>query len=193
MKGAGRWLLPLSVVPVVLLLAFGLSRDATVLPSALVGSEAPDFHLETIAGDTVSLDDLRGHVAILNFWASWCLPCRDEHPILVRASETWPDDVVVAGVLYQDSRASALRFMQRLGGDWPSGMDPASRTAIDYGVYGVPETFFLSRDGRVARKHIGPITWEVVESAVDSLLSVPAKPAAEPAVDEARAPEGVGQ
>lgn len=193
MKGAGRWLLPLSVVPVILLLAFGLSRDATVLPSALVGSEAPDFHLETIAGDTVSLDDLRGHVAILNFWASWCLPCRDEHPILVRASETWPDDVVVAGVLYQDSRASALRFMQRLGGDWPSGMDPASRTAIDYGVYGVPETFFLSRDGRVARKHIGPITWQVVESAVDSLLSVPAGPTAEPAVDDARTPEGVGQ
>ncbi len=167
-----RWLLPVSVVPVVLMLAYGLGRDATVLPSALVGSEAPEFRLETLEGDTVRLAELRGKVVVLNFWASWCIPCRTEHPILVRASETWSaDEVAVVGVVYQDSRPNARRFMERLGGEWPSGLDPASRTAIDYGVYGVPETFFLSADRRVAKKQVGPITWELVRTTVDSLLA----------------------
>lgn len=172
MRSRLRWLLPASVVPVVALLAFGLTRDATVLPSALVGKEAPEFHLETVAGDTVSLEDLRGKVVVLNFWASWCIPCRTEHAVLLRASTVWPaEDVAVVGVVYQDSRANARRFMERLGGEWPSGLDPASRTAIDYGVYGVPETFFLSADGRVARKQVGPVTWELVRTTVDSLLA----------------------
>lgn len=172
MRGRLRWLLPVSVLPVVFLLAYGLGRDATVLPSALVGSEAPEFRLQTLEGDTVRLADLRGKVVVLNFWASWCIPCRTEHPILVRVSETWPaDEVAVVGVVYQDSRPNARRFMERLGGDWPSGLDPASRTAIDYGVYGVPETFFLSPDGRVAKKQVGPITWELVRTTVDSLLA----------------------
>lgn len=172
MRGRLRWLLPASVVPVVALLAFGLTRDATVLPSALVGNEAPEFHLETVEGDTVRLEDLRGKVVVLNFWASWCIPCRTEHSVLLRASRAWPaEEVAVVGVVYQDSRPNARRFMERLGGEWPSGLDPASRTAIDYGVYGVPETFFLSADGRVAKKQVGPVTWELVRSTVDSLLA----------------------
>lgn len=167
-----RWLLPAAVVPVVGLLAFGLTRDATVLPSALVGKEAPAFHLETVEGDTVRLDDLRGKVVVLNFWASWCIPCRTEHSVLLRASRAWPaENVAVVGIVYQDSRPNARRFMEALGGDWPSGLDPASRTAIDYGVYGVPETYFLSADGRVARKQVGPVTWELVRATVDSLLA----------------------
>ena len=152
------------------LLGFGLTRDVQELPSALVGQPAPSFRGETLTGDTLSSESLDGEVVILNFWASWCIPCRQEHPVLVRATRTYPDSVArVVGVVYQDGRSSARRFMERLGGEWPSLMDPGSRIAIDYGVYGVPETFFLAPDGTVAKKHIGPVTWDLVTSTVDSL------------------------
>lgn len=157
------------------LLGFGLTRDVQKLPSALVGKTAPGFRAETLAGDSLGLSELRGNVVVLNFWASWCIPCRQEHAVLRRAERAFRGrDARVVGVVYQDGRSAARRFMRDLGGDWPSLLDPASRIAIDYGVYGVPETFFLSRDGTVARKHIGPLTWEVVESTVDSLLARPA-------------------
>lgn len=152
------------------LLAFGLTRDAQELPSALVGKQAPSFRGETLAGDTLSSEELEGRVVVLNFWASWCVPCRQEHDVLQRAARTWPDSTArVVGVVYQDGRTAARRFMEELGGDWPSLMDPGSRIAIDFGVYGVPETYFLAPDGTVARKRIGPVTWELVRSTVDSL------------------------
>ncbi len=152
------------------LLAFGLTRDAQELPSALVGQEAPSFRGETLDGDTLSSEELAGRVVIVNFWASWCVPCREEHGVLVRASRTYPDSVAgVVGVVYQDGRSAARSFMRELGGEWPSLMDPGSRIAMDFGVYGVPETFFLAPDGTVARKHIGPVTWDLVRSTVDSL------------------------
>lgn len=156
------------------LLAFGLTRDAQELPSALVGREAPTFRGETLAGDTLSSESLKGRVVVLNFWASWCIPCRQEHAVLVRTSRSYPDSVArVVGVVYQDSRSAARRFMAELGGDWPSLLDPGSRVAIDFGVYGVPETFFLAPDGSVARKHIGPVTWDLVQATVDSLRGGP--------------------
>lgn len=156
------------------LLAFGLTRDARELPSALVGQEAPSFRGETVDGDSLSSEELRGRVVILNFWASWCPPCRVEHDVLRRAERTYPDSVArVVGVVYQDGRSAARRFMEELGGDWPSLVDPGSRVAIDFGVYGPPETFFLAPDGTVARKQIGPVTWELVRSTVDSLRGGP--------------------
>lgn len=160
------------------LLGFGLTRDARELPSALIGREAPGFRAPTLSGDTLSLEALRGDVVLLNFWASWCGPCRVEHPVLLRAERAWGDRVHVVGVVYQDSRAAARRFMEQLGGDWPSVVDPGSRIAIDYGVYGPPETFFVSPDGVVARKQIGPVTWPLVRSTVDSLLAAGAASAA---------------
>lgn len=119
----------------------------------------------------IVLSDLRGRVVILNFWASWCAPCRAEHPVLVRTDETYDrDDVVLLGVLYQDTEENGRRFMSEFGGDWPTVLDPNSRTALDYGVYGAPETFFIGADGRVAKKHLTPVTWELVSQTVDSLL-----------------------
>ncbi len=157
------------------LLGFGLNRDVQKLPSALVGQPAPAFSSETLSGDTLSSRELRGRVVILNFWASWCVPCRQEHAVLQRAERAWEEDRArVVGVVYQDTRPAARRFMERLGGDWPSLMDPESRIAIDFGVYGVPETFFLGPDGTVAKKHIGALSWDVVRSTVDSLLDAPA-------------------
>lgn len=172
MSGWKRWLPPLLALPFLALLAFGLTRDPRTLASPLPGTAAPAFALQTLDGDTVSLAGLRGKVVVLNFWASWCIPCRQEHPALARAAERYPEsDVRVVGVLYQDTPEGARRFLDALGGDWPTGLDPGSRTAIDFGVYGVPETYFIGREGRVARKHIGPVSWELVSSTVDSLLA----------------------
>jgi cytochrome c biogenesis protein CcmG/thiol:disulfide interchange protein DsbE len=181
-----RWLLPLAALPVLALLAYGLTRSTFVLPSALVGQPAPDFRLETLDGDTIQLADHRGKAVLLNFWASWCIPCRAEHDVLIRTSRTYPPtDLAVIGVVYQDSRANAMTFMRGLGGDWPSVLDPSTRIAIDYGVYGVPESFFVGPDGQVAFKHVGALTWDLVESKVDSLLA-----SRDPALSRAPSSEG---
>ncbi len=168
-----RWLLPLVALPILWLLYWGMGRDTYVLPSPMAGLEAPEFHLVGFDGDTLSLADLRGRVVILNFWASWCIPCRTEHPVLVQTERTWDDsEVVLLGVVYQDSRANAERFLTQYGGDWTHVLDPSQRTAIDYGVYGVPETFFIGRDGHISHKQVGPVTWDLVRYQVDSLLAV---------------------
>lgn len=172
MSGWKRWLIPGAAIPLLALLAFGLTRPAKKLPSALLGEPAPPIRGATLDGDSASLEELRGEVTIVNFWASWCGPCRLEHPALMRASRRWPDDSVsLLGVVYQDTRAGARAFMRRYGGDWPSVLDPGTRTAIDYGVTGVPETFFVGPDGTVVSKHKGPLSWERLRARVDSAMA----------------------
>jgi cytochrome c biogenesis protein CcmG/thiol:disulfide interchange protein DsbE len=175
MRGKARWLLPLLAIPFLAVLALGLGRDRYVLPTPMIGSPSPEFTLETLAGgDSLGLAALEGKVVLLNFWASWCVPCRAEHDVLKMADRNWPEsDVEVVGIVYQDSRANAQRFLDQLGGDWPQLMDPASRTAINFGVYGVPESYFLNRDGTIGYKQVGPVSWGLVESVVDSLLALP--------------------
>lgn len=166
-------MLPLVALPVLALLAYGLGRESYVLPSPLVSEAAPPFQLETLKGDSLSLEDLRGRVVLLNFWASWCLPCREEHGVLLRTAETYPESkVAVVGVVYQDSKQNAERFLREMGGDWTHVLDPTTRVGIDYGVYGVPETFFLSPEGEISFKQVGPVTWDVVRTKVDSLLAL---------------------
>lgn len=177
MSSRWRWILPLAAVPAIALLAFGLTRDAKTLPSALIGSPAPDFRLESMydEADSLSLAGLRGRVVVLNFWASWCVPCIGEHPYLTDLSRAYdPEDVQLLGVLYQDTPDRGRSFMRRYGGHWPSVVDRGSRTAIRYGVYGVPETFVISPEGTIAHKLVGPLdarTAPTVVSTVDSLLA----------------------
>ncbi len=169
-------------IPVIGILAFGLTRDPKAIVSPLPGKPAPSFALSVFApgegatalnvGDTVRLADHAGQVVVLNFWASWCLQCRDEHRDLsATATEYFDKGVRFYGLLYNDQESFGLRWIQEMGGQtYPSLLDPRTRTAIDYGLYGVPETFFVSRDGRVAYKHIGPISQRQLSQKLDSLL-----------------------
>lgn len=176
-KKALRWALPLAALPPLALLGFGLTRDVKTLPSALIGAPAPEFRLENMydASDSIALADHRGRVVVLNYWASWCVPCIVEHPELVRLRADYdPDEVTLLGVLYQDVPERGRDFMQRHGGAWPSVVDGGSRTSIRYGVYGVPETFLISPEGTVAYKLVGPLdgrTTPVFRAKLDSLLA----------------------
>ncbi|HKG92618.1 MAG TPA: redoxin domain-containing protein [Gemmatimonadaceae bacterium] len=175
-----------AAVPFIALLGFGLRHDPREIPSPLPGREAPGFALAVFsvapnadappAPDTVRLAALRGDVVVLNFWASWCLACRDEHGPLAQTAASYANrpDVHFYGVLYQDSPENGREWLRRMGvPDYPALEDPRSRAAIDYGLYGVPETFFIGRDGRVAYKHVGPVTERLLASKIDSLLAAP--------------------
>jgi len=170
------------LLPVIGLLAFGLTRDPKAIDSPLPGKPAPDFSLSVFApgegtlamsiGDTVKLAEHRGGIVVLNFWASWCLACRDEHLDLSKAARAYHDrGVRFYGLLYNDQESSGRKWIEDMGGQaYPSLLDPRTRTAIDYGLYGVPETFFVTSDGRVAYKHIGPISERQLAQKLDSLL-----------------------
>ena len=170
------------LLPVIGLLAFGLTRDPKAIDSPLPGKPAPDFALSVFApgegklaravGDTVKLASHAGGIVVLNFWASWCLQCRDEHQDLSNTARAYFDrGVRFYGLLYNDQEAFGLKLIQEMGGQaYPSLLDPRTRTAIDYGLYGVPETFLVTGDGRVAYKHIGPISERLLSQKLDSLI-----------------------
>lgn len=181
------------VVPLLALFRIGLKMDPRSIPSPLPGREAPEFTLvrmdggdgetETVPADSmvVRLSEHRGEVVVLNFWASWCLACRDEHAPLSEVAELYRDrGVVFYGILYNDTPPNARRWIEGMGGQsYATLLDPGSRTAIDYGLYGVPETFFIDRDGKVAYKQIGPVTRELLIRQIEALLEEPSQEVAE--------------
>ncbi len=176
-----RWfggsILLITVTVLVWVFAFGLSRDPSVVASALRGQPAPEFALRTLDGeDTIRLSDMRGRVAVVNFWASWCTPCIEEHAALAAAWARYRDrGVVVVGILFQDTPSNGIEFMQRLGGDWPVVEDPNSRTALAFGVAGVPETFFVGPNGRISHREVGAVTYEVLTEQITRLLQQEAR------------------
>lgn len=160
-------------VPIVMLLGYGLTRDPRHIASPLPGRPAPEFALPALeAGDSIRLSQLRGNVVVVNFWASWCIPCRDEHPVLLEAARDYePRGVKFLGIAYNDKPADSQRWLNELGKSYPSLVDEGARTAIDYGVSGVPETFILDKQGVVAFKKFGPITSSEIKQKLDSLLA----------------------
>jgi len=170
-----RWAIPAAVVPVLVLLAYGFRTNPREIPSPLVGRPAAAFRLTTFTGDPVSLESLRGKVVMLNFWASWCVPaCYDEAPALERTWLQYKDKgVMVVGVDIQDREEAAKKFLAQFGHSFPNAPDPAGRVAVDYGVYGVPETFFIDRKGRVRFKQVGALTDEIARQWLDRLLREP--------------------
>jgi cytochrome c biogenesis protein CcmG/thiol:disulfide interchange protein DsbE len=156
------------IAALVWILASGFGKDPHALPSVLEGKSAPAFTLLDLEGQEVSLTDYAGKPMVVNFWASWCSPCAMEHPALLRGAQAYPD-VVFLGVLYGDTIEKANVFLKNRGSAYPSLQDPEQRTAIDYGVAGVPETFFLSRDHVVVSKVSGPLNQPALVSAVEEI------------------------
>lgn len=167
-----KLLIPLSVVPFLALLAYAFKLDPKYVPSPLIQKPAPDFTLKLLDGGTIILSHLRGRPVVVNFWASWCFPaCWNEAPRLEAAWQRYKDrGLMIIGVVYQDREQNARDFIAQHGKTYPNGMDPESRIAIDYGVYGVPETFFIDRGGLIAHKQIGEISTEILTAQVEKLL-----------------------
>ena len=154
-----RWLAPLGAAVLVAVLAVALLRGGTSGTSPLVGKPAPDFTLTTLDGRTFRLRDHLGRPMIVNFWASWCVPCREEAPYL-RELANDAGNLSLVGVVFQDKPEAARAFVSEFALPFPSVIDSQSRTAIDYGVSGVPETFFIDGRGVIVDKQGGPFTRE---------------------------------
>jgi cytochrome c biogenesis protein CcmG/thiol:disulfide interchange protein DsbE len=167
-----RYFLPLvATLGVLVLLAYGMTREPRYIPSPLIARPAPLFALPLFDGPTLRLEELRGEVVFLNFWASWCPPCRQEAPLLEAAWQKYREDgVVFVGVNIQDDEARAREFLEEFGITYPNGIDRGSKIAIDYGVWGLPETFFIDRDGRITYKHVGALGWDTIGAKLDEAL-----------------------
>jgi cytochrome c biogenesis protein CcmG/thiol:disulfide interchange protein DsbE len=167
-----RFAIPLALfIALVAFLAIGLTRDPHEVPSPLINKAAPAFQLPQLkeAQKTFSPQEMRGKVWLLNFWASWCPPCRDEHPVLLELASSGA--VPIYGVNYKDKREDGLNWL-RDGGD-PyvlNAFDADGRVGIDFGVYGVPETYLIDKEGIIRYKQFGPITSEVVQKKILPLV-----------------------
>jgi cytochrome c biogenesis protein CcmG/thiol:disulfide interchange protein DsbE len=166
------YLLP---VVVFLLLAGGFYRglgiDSNVLPSPLIDQPAPQFDLPPLPGaeHRFSSADLAGHVSLVNTFASWCAPCREEHPVLNALAQT--KRVPIYGINYKDKEDAALAWLAELGNPYTGIGADDGRVGIDWGVYGVPETFVVDRGGRIRYKHVGPLTRADVERIILPLVA----------------------
>jgi cytochrome c biogenesis protein CcmG/thiol:disulfide interchange protein DsbE len=156
----------LVVAPLLAILVLNLGRDPRSVRSPLIGRSAPSFSLAPVGGGSrVSLDSFRGRPVVVNFWATWCVPCFQEHAALTAAARTF-GDVQFVGIVYEDEEPKTQAFLQERSAPYPSLMDPDGKTAIDYGVFGVPETFFIDAGGRIVDKYVGPLDRETIAALV---------------------------
>ena len=168
-----RFLVPLGLFLVLaVFLAIGLNRDPREVPSPLIGKPAPAFKLEQLAdpAQTFSPEDMKGKVWLLNVWASWCVSCRQEHPLLVEFAKRGIAPLV--GLDYKDARPDGLGWLRQFGNPYMlSAYDADGRVGIDYGVYGVPETYLIDKAGVIRYKHIGPITEEALANKIVPMIA----------------------
>jgi len=167
-----RYLLPLGVFIVVAgFLFYGLNLNPREVPSPLIGKPAPEFALPVLhqPDKRFTPKDMAGQVWLLNVWASWCVACRDEHPLLVELAKR--KLVPVGGLNYKDHPADAQKWLQHFGDPYVTSVsDLEGRVAIDFGVYGVPETFVIDRAGVIRHKHIGPLTEDALKEQILPLV-----------------------
>jgi cytochrome c biogenesis protein CcmG/thiol:disulfide interchange protein DsbE len=150
------------------LLGYGLTTEPKYIPTPFIAKPAPPFALALFDGGTLTLHQLRGKVVFLNFWASWCPPCRAEARMLEAAWQKHREQgVVFLGVNIQDEEENARAFLQEFGITYPNGLDRGARIAIEYGVWGLPETFFIDRDGRITYKHVGALGWQTITAKLE--------------------------
>ncbi len=167
-----RFFIVVAVVgPILALFAYGFTLNPRAIPTPLLAKPAAPFALTLFDGRRLSLEELRGKVIFLNFWASWCPPCRAEARTLEAAWQKYKDqDVVFLGIDIQDTEEDARAFLKEFGITYPNGRDPLGKIAIDYGVWGLPETFIIDRDGRITYKHVGALGWKVITTKLDEGL-----------------------
>ncbi len=167
-----RYLIPLIVFVVLVgFLAVGLNLKPREVPSPLIDKPAPAFSLPRLDApeQALGLQDLKGKVWLLNVWASWCVACRQEHPLLVELAGQ--NMVPIYGLNYKDKRDDAIAWLARFGNPYVASLsDTEGLVGIDYGVYGVPETFVIDKDGTIRLKHIGPVTPEALRDTILPLV-----------------------
>jgi cytochrome c biogenesis protein CcmG/thiol:disulfide interchange protein DsbE len=174
-----RWPRRIALLALVVLIgvaaAYGtrFGTDPTIVDSPLIGQPAPDVTLPYLEKDgTLSLTDLRGDIVVVNFWASWCTACREEHDDLIMTAQRFRDDgVTFLGIVYQDRPEAAIGMLDEMGRGYDNLTDPGSRAAIDFGVFGVPETFFIDRGGTVVAKVVGRSDLALLTATVETILA----------------------
>ena len=145
------------------ILSAGLGKNPNQIRSPLVGRAAPTFALREVGtGRTVDLGAFKGKPVVINFWATWCGPCWEEHPVLVANAQRLGSDVQFLGVVFQDKEETILNFLRQRGSSYPTVVDDQGKTAIAYGVGGIPETFFLDANGVIRAKHNGPMSTDIL-------------------------------
>jgi cytochrome c biogenesis protein CcmG/thiol:disulfide interchange protein DsbE len=167
-----RFLIPLGLfLALAVFLGVGLKLDPREVPSPLIDKPAPDFALPSLAAPdkTITRADMLGKVWLLNVWASWCVSCRQEHPVLVDFAQR--KQVALIGLNYKDERNDGLAWLQAGGNPYDDSLfDHDGRTGINFGVYGVPETFVIDKQGVIRYKHTGPITPDALRDKIEPLL-----------------------
>ncbi len=168
-----RYIIPLVIFAgLVMLLLYGLQNDPGIVPSPFIDMPVPDFEVSQLHDpqSVFSSSDLEGDVVLLNVWATWCIPCRDEHPILVDLAKS--SDVTIYGLNYKDNRENAIHWLEQLGNPYEKVLfDNHGIVGIDLGVYGVPETFIVDGQGIIKYKHIGQITRESLNETILPLIN----------------------
>ncbi|MGZ3458321.1 MAG: TlpA family protein disulfide reductase [Archangium sp.] len=148
----------------------GFGNDPHEVPFMLKGQPAPAFKLRALdSGQEVSLEQLKGRPVVMNFWASWCGPCKMEHPVLEWGSREFGNQAVFLGVIFEDTEDNARQFLSQMGQSFPQLVDPRSQVAVDYGVAGVPETYFIDTKGIIRGKHVGPIDPQTLANWIKEL------------------------
>lgn len=168
-----RYLVVAATLPIVMLALLGvvLLASAPASSPATEGSLAPDFALSDLDGNPIHLSELRGRPVVVNFWASWCVPCIEEFPLLTEvAARHAGDGLAVIGIVYQDRTEAAHGFMERNGATWQAAMDPGERVATAYGILGPPQTYFIGRDGTIVARQIGQFSARSLEQKLAAII-----------------------
>ena len=160
----------LIVVPLLIFLALSFGKDPRAIESPLLDAPAPGFALRSLEDQPINLEQLRGKPVMINFWATWCQPCVVEHPVMQAAARRYEGRAHFIGIVYQDEPELIRAFIARRGGWGNTLLDPDGETAIAYGVYGAPETYFIDAGGTVVRKVTGPMGPDFLNSIIEGLL-----------------------